>query len=102
VRAAVVGAIATLLAALGGLYFSAEAARQATAQSRRSETAQTSERFSRSVEQLGSQAVAVRTGAVYTFATLMRDSPNDQQAIVEILSSFIRVQAAQAPPAPKN
>ncbi|MFK4086258.1 hypothetical protein ACI2LF_19270 [Kribbella sp. NPDC020789] len=39
---------------------------------------------------------------MYTFATLMRDSPNDQQAIVEILSSFIRVQAAQAPLAPKN
>jgi hypothetical protein len=32
----------------------------------------------------------------------MRDAPSDQQAIVEILSSLIRVQAEQAPPPPKG
>jgi hypothetical protein len=100
IRAAVIGAIATLLASIGGLYFSAQTARQSTAQSRQAEAAQTSERFSRSVEQLGSDAIAVRIGAVYAFANLMRDAPSDQQAIVEILSSFIRVQAAQVPPPP--
>jgi len=102
IRAAVIGAVATLLASIGGLYFSAQTARQSTAQSRQAEAAQTSERFSRSVEQLGSGAIAVRTGAVYAFANLMRDAPSDQQAIVEILSSFIRVQAAQEPPPSKG
>lgn len=81
---------------------SAQTARQSTAQSHQAEAAQTTERLSRSVEQLGSDAIAVRIGAVYAFARLMRDAPSDQQAIVEILSSFIRVQAAQAPPPPKG
>jgi uncharacterized protein YjbI with pentapeptide repeats len=91
IRAAVIAAVATLLASLGGLYFSGQAARQATA-------AQASERFSRSVEQLGSDSIAVRIGAVYSFARLMRDSQADQQAIVEILSSFIRIRADREPP----
>lgn len=89
------GAAATFLASLGGLYFSAQTARQAA-------QAQASERFSRSVEQLGSESIAVRVGAVYAFGHLMRDSREDQQAIVEILSSFIHLQAEQQPPPPKK
>ena len=49
-RAAVIAATATLLAALGGLYFSAQSTLQATEQSRQNQASQTSERFSRSVE----------------------------------------------------
>nr|WP_202867935.1 hypothetical protein [Kribbella pittospori] len=52
---------------------SGRTARQSTAQSCQAEAAQTSERFSRSVEQLGSDAIAVRIGAVCAFANLMRD-----------------------------
>jgi hypothetical protein len=92
---AVIGAIATLLASLGGLVFSALTWRQAT-------DAQTSERFSRSTEQLGSDSIAMRVGAVYSFARLMRDSEADREAIVEVLSSFVAVQAAQAPPLSAN
>jgi hypothetical protein len=101
----VIAAIATLLASLGGLWFSGQSsrqatdqARQATEQSRQAQGAQASERFSRSVEQLGSAIITVRIGAVYSFARLMRDSNDDQQAIGEILSSFVRLQMeAQAP-----
>lgn len=95
IRAAMIGAVATLLAALGGLFFSAETARQVG-------QAQASERFLRSVEQLGSDTIAVRVGAVYSFGHLMRDSRDDQQAVVEILSSFVRIQAAQQPRPPRG
>lgn len=109
IRAAVIGAVATLLATLGGLYFSALASFQATEQAglaqeqaRQAQEAQTSERFSRSVEQLGSDSVAVRIGAVYSFDRLMRDSEADDGAIVEILSSFVVLQAAQVLPLSAN
>jgi Pentapeptide repeats (8 copies) len=95
--AAVIGAVATFFTSAGGLYFSADASRQATQQASQAQEAQTSERFSRSVEQLGSDSIAVRIGAVYLFARLMRDSEADQQAITEILSTFVRVQASQVP-----
>jgi uncharacterized protein YjbI with pentapeptide repeats len=106
-RAAVIAgiatAIATLIASIGGLYYNGQASRQATEQARQAtrqahqqQMAQTSERFSRSVEQLGSESLPVRIGALYSFSRLMRDSKVDQQVIVEILSSFIRLQAREA------
>jgi uncharacterized protein YjbI with pentapeptide repeats len=91
--AAVIGAVAALLASLGGLVFSNLTYRQGTEQARQAQVAQTSERFSRSVEQLGSDSIAVRIGAVYSFDRLMQDSEVDQQAVVDILSAFIDIQA---------
>src|SRR5215207_2277102 len=95
-RATVAGAVAVLLALAGGLVFFGQAVRQSTELERQSQAAQASERFSRSVDQLGADTIAVRIGAVYSFARLMRDSPGDRRAITEILSGFVRVQAAEA------
>lgn len=92
-----IAAVATLLATIGALYYNAQSSRQATEQANQAQVAQASERFSRSVEQLGSSSVTVRIGAVYSFGRLMRDSNGDQRAIIEILSSFIRLRAAQTP-----
>jgi uncharacterized protein YjbI with pentapeptide repeats len=89
--------VATLVASIGALYFNAQSSRQATEQARLTQMAQATERFSRSVEQLGSRSITLRIGAVYSFARLMRDSDDDDQAIVKILSSFIRLQARQTP-----
>ncbi|WP_433002484.1 pentapeptide repeat-containing protein [Kribbella sp. CA-294648] len=93
-----------MMATIGSLYFSGQAVRQSTEQARQAQVAQTSERFSRSVEQLGSDSMAVRVGSVYSFARLMRDSPDDQEAIVRILSGLVRVQTAQVshPARPKR
>lgn len=91
--AAVIAAVGTVVASIGGLYFNAQSLQQATDQARLTEQGQASERFSRSVEQLGAESEPVRTGAIYAFGTLMRDSPQDQPAIVEILSSYLRLQA---------
>jgi pentapeptide repeat protein len=93
IAAAVIAATGTVVAAIGGLYFNAQSVRQATDQARLTEQAQASERFSRSVEQLGADSEPVRTGAIHAFGTLMRDSPQDRPAIVDILSSYIRLQA---------
>lgn len=94
-RAAVLAAIATLIASIGGLYYNGQSTRQATELARQAQTAQTSERFSRSVEQLGSETMTVRIGAIHSFGRLMRDSGTDQLAIGEILSSFVLSRTAE-------
>jgi len=54
------------------------------------ENGQITERFSRSVEQLGSPENATRTGSIYALERLANDSPKDHWNVMEILSDFIR------------
>ncbi len=51
--------------------------------------ATTSERFSRAIDQLGSEKVAIRVGAIYTLEDVSRVS-RLRRAALEILASFIR------------
>jgi len=95
--AAFIAAFATLVASVSGLIFSGLATHQATKQAELAQNAQASERFSRSVEQIGSDSLSVRIGAVYSFDRLMHDSQVDQQAVVEILSTFVHIQADGVP-----
>jgi uncharacterized protein YjbI with pentapeptide repeats len=94
-RAAVIAAVATLIASIGALYFNAQTSRQATTQSRQAQVALTSERFSRSVEQLSGDDLSARMGGVYSFERLIRDSPPDEDAIVDILTSFVRLKTQE-------
>jgi hypothetical protein len=50
-------------------------------------------RFTQSVGQLGSDSVAVRTGAVFAFQRLGRESSSDLPSIIELLAAFIRATA---------
>ncbi|MEV4642896.1 pentapeptide repeat-containing protein [Actinoplanes sp. NPDC049548] len=55
---------------------------------------QITDRFTRAVEQLGQpgpQKIDVRMGAIYALQRIMRDSEDDQAAVVDILCAFIRV-----------
>jgi pentapeptide repeat protein len=57
---------------------------------------QITDRFTKAVEQLGQpgpQKIDVRLGAIYALQGIMRDSANDQPAVVDILSAFVRVHA---------
>jgi uncharacterized protein YjbI with pentapeptide repeats len=94
-RITYVVAITTLIGAVGGLIYNGKSTNLATQQAHQAQQAQASERFSRSVEELGSPSVTVRTGAVFAFAGLMRDG-HDDRAIVDILNSFIRLRAREA------
>ncbi|BBH70224.1 hypothetical protein ACTI_69090 [Actinoplanes sp. OR16] len=62
---------------------------------------QITDRFTKAVEQLGQPGVAkvdVRLGAIYALQRIMRDSDDDQAAVVDILSAFVRGHA----PAPRR
>ncbi|WP_067823504.1 pentapeptide repeat-containing protein [Actinomadura kijaniata] len=54
-----------------------------------SEAVQVADRFARAIDQLGSDAVDVRLGAIYSLERITRDSPRDQPAVVDVLAAFV-------------
>ncbi|GAB4303601.1 MAG: hypothetical protein Kow0090_19190 [Myxococcota bacterium] len=51
---------------------------------------QITERFTRAVEQLGSEKMDIRLGAIYALERISKDSEKDHWTIIETLSAFIR------------
>lgn len=58
------------------------------------EDKQITERFSKAVEQLGSDKIEVRLGGIYSLERIAQDSPKDHWVIIEVLTSFIREQSS--------
>lgn len=58
---------------------------------------QITERFSKAVEQLGSDKIEVRLGGIYSLERIAKDSPADHWTIMEVLSAFIREQLPLTP-----
>ncbi|TVL88451.1 hypothetical protein CD790_30855 [Streptomyces sp. SAJ15] len=70
-------------AGAGGLYFTSR-----TFQLTR--TTQITERYSKAVDQLGDPSPEVCIGGIYALQRIMKDSREDEQAIVEVLCAFVR------------
>jgi hypothetical protein len=62
-----------------------------------SQEGQITERFTRSVAQLGEKSVDVRTGGIYALARVAKDSPPDRQAVADILTAFVKVHSPWQP-----
>lgn len=77
---------AGLVATLGTLRYTARTYRV-------TEQGHVTDRFSKAVEQLGSDRRSVRTGGVYALGRIMKDSPEDHETVVHVLTAFIREQA---------
>jgi hypothetical protein len=56
---------------------------------------QITERFARAIDQLGSDKVDVRVGAIYTLERVARDSRADRTAVSEVLATYVRVHASR-------
>ncbi len=54
------------------------------------EQGQVTERYTRAVEQLGSDKLDVRIGSIYALERVARDSARDHPTIMEVLTAFIR------------
>ncbi|MFD3840274.1 pentapeptide repeat-containing protein [Streptomyces sp. NPDC058642] len=54
---------------------------------------QITERFSRAIDHMGSDTLDVRLGGIYALERVARNSPDDRQAISDILCAFIREHA---------
>jgi len=48
------------------------------------------DRFSKAVEQLGSQDVDVRLGGIYSLERVAKDSPKDHGTVMEVLTAYVR------------
>lgn len=85
VRTSILTMLAGLLAIAGAVYTA-----KTFALSRRG---QVTERFTRAVDQLGSKSVDVRLGGIYALERVARESPSDHNAIMEILTAYVRERA---------
>ena len=75
---------------LGTLYV---AWKRATAAERAVEVAQEgqiTERFTRAIEQLGSDNIAIRLGGIYALERIAMDSEKDHWQVMEVLTAFVR------------
>ncbi|MBD2627294.1 pentapeptide repeat-containing protein [Anabaena variabilis FACHB-164] len=54
---------------------------------------QITERFAKAIEQLASEKIEVRLGAIYTLERIAKDSEKDQWTIMEVLTAFVRENA---------
>lgn len=57
---------------------------------RREAEKQITERYSKSIEQLGNDKIEVRLGGIYALERIARDSPKDHWTIMEVLTSFVQ------------
>lgn len=67
-----------------------EQARVANVQAKTAEQGHITDRFTKAVEQLGSEKMAVRLGGIYALERLSRDSPEDHWTIMEVLTAYVR------------
>ena len=51
---------------------------------------QVTERFTRAIDQLGSEQIAIRLGGIYALERIARDSQKDHWTVVEVLTAFVR------------
>jgi uncharacterized protein YjbI with pentapeptide repeats len=54
---------------------------------------QVTDRYTKAIEQLGSENLDVRTGGIYSLERVARDSARDQATVMEVLAAFVREQS---------
>ncbi|MGZ9111634.1 MAG: hypothetical protein ACXW3X_11245 [Rhodoplanes sp.] len=74
-----------------------KSAKAADAQARTAEQGHITDRFTKAVEQLGSDKLAVRLGAIYALERISRDSRRDHWTIMETLTAYVREHAPLPP-----
>ncbi|MBB3603805.1 hypothetical protein FHT40_003466 [Mycolicibacterium sp. BK556] len=85
--------MATALTAVAALWFSAQSLRSTEQQYTLSERGQVTDRFTKAVEQLGSDKLDIRLGGIYSLEGLAGDSNADRGVIFEVLSAYVRTHA---------
>ena len=63
---------------------------------------QVTDRYTKAIEQLGSDKLDVRIGGIYALERVARDSPQDHPTVVEVLAAFIREHSREQWPLPEG
>ncbi len=61
---------------------------------------QVTDRYTKAIEQLGSEKLDVRIGGIYALERIARDSARDHPVVMEVLSAFLREHSLKQWPAP--
>jgi membrane protein implicated in regulation of membrane protease activity len=61
---------------------------------------QVTDRYTKAIEQLGSDKLDVRIGGIYALERIARDSPRDHPTVMEVLTAFIREHSHEPWPPP--
>ena len=64
------------------------------------EQGQVADRYTKAIEQLGSDKLDVRIGGIYALERVARDSPKDHPTVMEVLAAFIRRHSREPWPPP--
>jgi uncharacterized protein YjbI with pentapeptide repeats len=95
--------------ALGALIFTARnftLSRSALEETRRTvdltEQGQVTERYTKAIEQLGSDQLDVRIGGLYAMERIARDSARDHPTVMEVLVAFVREHSREQWPLPER
>jgi hypothetical protein len=88
--------VRTGIQAMGGVFFLVTAAfawqeiQHTQEQLRIARDGQITERFTRAIDQFGSEDPTVRIGGIYALERIAADSPADHAVVMEVLASFLR------------
>ena len=85
--------IITGLLVLVGLYWTSRRVLAAEDNVRVAEEGQITERFTRAIEQLGHEEMAIRLGGIYALERIAKDSEKDHGPIMEVLTAYVRENA---------
>jgi hypothetical protein len=61
---------------------------------------QVTDRYTKAIEQLGSDKLDVRVGGIYALERIARDSPRDHPTVMEVLTAFVREHSREQWPPP--
>jgi hypothetical protein len=105
--AAAIGVGGTVIVGLVGFWANVRNTNKTTALALRTleltEQGQVTDRYSKAIEQLGSDKLDVRIGGIYALERIARDSARDHPTIMEVLAAFIRDHSPeQWPPAKRG
>lgn len=75
---------------LGGLYFTWQSLEESRKTLDVSREGQITERFTRAIDQLGSDKMEVRLGGIYGLERIANDSARDHWQVMEVLTTYVR------------
>jgi len=84
-----VASVATAVAAVAALFFSAQSLRATRDQSALSEQGLVTERLAKAIELIASDNIEVRTGGLYLLQRLANDSPTDRSTVLQVLAAYL-------------
>lgn len=84
---------------IAGVVFTAAGLVYTSRTLRVTEEGQITDRYTKTIEQLGSDKPEVRMGGIYALERLMTDSSRDRRTVIDVLAAYVRTHAQDRPPA---